>query len=181
MFPQPSEGQIPILPGLMQSPIPTGLVLIIEIVLVSPTTRAPKPGEGSSDPAEHGRLPLLCPCDALSSLPDARTRRPAALVSSVRGRDRSALGPHRIGNLRIRAGRSGHDGYEEIAGRSLFLPMTSVARPAWRRVRIPPPPPHLPAVPRAGQPGPVPFRRSGGRCGAEASLGRPSAPRARSR
>jgi hypothetical protein len=55
------------------------------------------------------------------------------------GRDRSALGPHRIGNLRIRAGRSGHDGYEEIAGRSLFLPMASVARPAWRRVRIPPP------------------------------------------
>jgi hypothetical protein len=68
------------------------------------------------------------------------------------GRDRSALGPHRIGNLRIRAGRSGHDGYEEIAGRSLFLPMTSVARPAWRRVRIPP-------GPAAGQ-RPLPTRQA---------------------
>ena len=38
-------------------PIPAGLVLVIEIVLSSPTTRAPKPGERPPDPAEHGRLP----------------------------------------------------------------------------------------------------------------------------
>jgi hypothetical protein len=58
-IPQPSEGQIPILPELMQRPIPAGLALVIEIVLDSPTTRAPQPGQRSSDPAEHGRLPLL--------------------------------------------------------------------------------------------------------------------------
>ena len=102
VLPQPSEGQIPILPGLMQCPIPAGLVLIIEIVLVSPTTRAPKPSERSSDPAEHGRLPLLCPCDALSSLPDARTRRPAALVSSVR----VATGPR---SVRTASGTCGYE------------------------------------------------------------------------
>ena len=102
VLPQPSEGQIPILPGLMQGPIPAGLVLIIEIVLVSPTTRAPKPGERSSDPAEHGRLPRLCPCDALSSLPDARTRRPAALVSSVR----VATGPR---SVRTASGTCGYE------------------------------------------------------------------------
>jgi hypothetical protein len=34
---------------------------------------------------------------------------------------------------------------------------------------------HRSPVPRAGQPGAVPFRRSGGRCGVEASQGRPSA------
>jgi hypothetical protein len=45
------------------------------------------------------------------------------------GRGWSALGPYRIGNLRIRAGTSGHDGYERIAGRSTFPPMTSVTRP----------------------------------------------------
>jgi hypothetical protein len=37
--PQPSEGQIPVLPGLMQGPIPAGLALVIELVLDSPTTR----------------------------------------------------------------------------------------------------------------------------------------------
>jgi hypothetical protein len=119
--PQPSEGQIPILPGLMQGPIPAGLALVMEIVLDSPTTRAPKPGKHSSDPAEHGRLPLLCPCQPLSSVPNPSTRRPAALVWSVRSRP-SALGPYRIGNLRIRAGRSGHDRYQGIADRRIFLP-----------------------------------------------------------
>ena len=48
-----SEGQIPILLGLMQGPIPAGLVLVIEVVLDSPATWAPKPGERSFDPAEH--------------------------------------------------------------------------------------------------------------------------------
>jgi hypothetical protein len=52
----------------MPGPIPAGLTLIIEIVLDSPTTRAPKPGKHSSDPAEHGRLPLLCPASHIRTL-----------------------------------------------------------------------------------------------------------------
>ena len=43
VLPRPSEGQIPVLPGLMQGPIPAGLMLVTEIVLGSPTTRASKP------------------------------------------------------------------------------------------------------------------------------------------
>lgn len=39
----------------------------------------------------------------------------------------SVLGPDRIGNLRIWAGTSGHDGYERIAGRGIFPLLTSVA------------------------------------------------------
>jgi hypothetical protein len=124
---QPSEGQIPILPGLMHGPVPAGLVLVIEIVLSSPTTRAPKPGERSSDPAEHGRLPLLCAVP-LSSLPDASTRRPAAHDGLGERRGRSARGPYRIGNLGIRAGRSGHDRYEGTAGPSTF-PAYELGRP----------------------------------------------------
>jgi hypothetical protein len=139
LFSQPSEGQIPILPRLMHGPIPAGLVLVIEIVLSSPTTRAPKPGEHSSDPAEHGRLPLLCP--PLSSLPDARTRRPAAHCVVGERRGRSALGPYRSGNLRMRAVASGHDGYEGTAGHTAFTATTSDGEAVWRRLRIPPPPP----------------------------------------
>src|SRR5829696_4703518 len=127
LLPQPSEGQIPILPGLMQGPIPAGLVLIIEIVLVSPTTRAPKPGERSSDPAEHGRLPLVCPCDALSSLPDARTRRPAALVSSVR----VATGPRSV-----RTG-SGICGYERAGAVTTGTKKLQVAAPSRPRPPAP--------------------------------------------
>jgi hypothetical protein len=134
--PWPSEGQIPILPGLMQSPIPAGLVLVIDIVLDSPTTRAPKPGHHSSDPAEHGRLPLLCPGDARSSSPDARPRRPAPLVSSVR----VAAGPR---SVRTASGRRYGRAVPVTTGRSSCKPqhlpaLTSVARPAWRRLRIPP-------------------------------------------
>ncbi len=67
-------------------------------------------------------------------------------MMAAEGRGWSALGPYRIGNLRIRAGRSGHDGYEGIAGRSTF-PAHDLGRPtAWRRLRIPPPLPP-PAVP----------------------------------
>jgi hypothetical protein len=49
------EGQIPILPGLMQVPIPTGSVPVIEPVLVSPptTTRTPNPREHSLDLVQH--------------------------------------------------------------------------------------------------------------------------------
>ena len=141
MLPQPSERQIPILPGLMQDPMPAGLTLVIELVLDSPTTRAPKPGKHSSDPAEHGRLPLLCPLPRTVLLARHKNKTAGGPGVLGEGRGRSALGPYRIGNLRIRAGTSGHDGYEGIAGRSTFLPMTSVARAAWRRVRIPPPPP----------------------------------------
>jgi hypothetical protein len=123
----------------MQGPIPAGLALVIELVLDSPTTRAPTPGQRSSDPAEHGDLPLLGP--PAMHCPPCRTqgqdgRRPGVVGA---GRGRSGLGPHRIGSLWIRAGSSGHDGYEEIAGRSILLPMTLVARPAWRQLRIPPP------------------------------------------
>jgi hypothetical protein len=111
----------------MHGPVPAGLVLVIEIVLSSPTTRAPKPGERSSDPAEHGRLPLLCAVP-LSSLPDASTRRPAAHDGLGERRGRSARGPYRIGNLGIRAGRSGHDRYEGTAGPSTF-PAYELGRP----------------------------------------------------
>ena len=134
--PWPSEGQIPILPGLMQSPVPAGLVLVIDIVLDSPTTRAPRPGHHSSDPADHGRLPLLCPGDARSSSPDARPRRPAPLVSSVR----VAAGPR---SVRTASGRRHGRAVPVTTGRSSCKPqhlpaLTSVARPAWRRLRIPP-------------------------------------------
>jgi hypothetical protein len=111
----------------MHGPVPAGLVLVIEIVLSSPTTRAPKPGERSSDPAQHGRLPLLCAVP-LSSLPDASTRRPAAHDGLGERRGRSARGPYRIGNLGIRAGRSGHDRYEGTAGPSTF-PAYELGRP----------------------------------------------------
>jgi hypothetical protein len=96
--PQPSERQIPILPGLMQGPMPAGLTLVIELVLDSPTARAPKPGKHSSDPAEHGRRPLLClPRTVLLARRKHKTAGgPGALGE---GRGRSALGPYRIGNL----------------------------------------------------------------------------------
>jgi hypothetical protein len=54
----------------------------------------------------------------------------------IRGRNRgrgsrrhiwSALGPHYLGNRWSSVVTSGHDWYEGIAGRSLFLPLTSVA------------------------------------------------------
>ena len=51
---------------------------------------------------------------------------------------RSVLGPHRIGNLRIRADTGGHDRYEGIPGHGTFSPTTSAAGTIWRRVRIPP-------------------------------------------
>jgi hypothetical protein len=81
MFCPPLEGQVPILPGLMQGPIPAGLALVIEIVLDSPTTWAPKPGERSLDPAEHA-LTSPVPLHALSSLPDAETTQTAAYGAS---------------------------------------------------------------------------------------------------
>jgi hypothetical protein len=62
VLPRPSEGQIPVLPGLMQGPIPAGRVLVIEIVLVGPTgTPPPKPCPHTPDPVQHGQPPLLTP------------------------------------------------------------------------------------------------------------------------
>jgi hypothetical protein len=55
------EGQIAILPGLMQGSIPAGLVLIIELMLRTTATSAPKPGPHTSDPVQHGQPPLLSP------------------------------------------------------------------------------------------------------------------------
>jgi hypothetical protein len=82
--PQPSEGQIPVLPGLMQGPIPAGLALVIELVLDSPTTRAPTPGQRSSDPAEHGDLPLLGPLPCTVLLAGRMDKTACGLVSSAR-------------------------------------------------------------------------------------------------
>jgi hypothetical protein len=54
---QPSEGQIPILLGLMHSPKPAGLVLIIEIVLGTTVASAPKPGPETPELVQHDVQP----------------------------------------------------------------------------------------------------------------------------
>jgi hypothetical protein len=71
--------------------------------------------------------------------------------------------------------RAGHGGqFHPVGPTSLALSLAPSGLTACQGV-------HRSPVPRTGQPGPVPFRRSGGRCRAEASRGRPSAPRDRSR
>ena len=64
-------------------------------------------------------------------------RIPRMCLIRMRSR-RFVLGPHRIGNLRIRADTGGHDRYEGIPGHGTFSPTTSAAGTMWRRVRIPP-------------------------------------------
>jgi hypothetical protein len=70
---------------------------------------------------------------------------------------RSVLGPHGTGSPGLSAVTSGHDGYAEPAGQRTVTAPTWAARGVRRRVRIPAPPPQLPArslsaVTRAGQP-----------------------------
>jgi hypothetical protein len=104
-LPQPLEGQVPVLPGRMQAPIPAGLALVIEIMHDTPTTRAPQPSERSSDPVEHGRLPLCGPamhCGPCPTQVQGGGRR--STEWQAQGHGRSAPGPHGSGKPLVLAG-----------------------------------------------------------------------------
>jgi hypothetical protein len=103
VLPRPSEGQIPVLPGLMQSPIPAGLMLVIELVLVGPAgTPPPQPCPHTPDPVQHGQPPRPRP---LSSLPDPTTREaPNRDLHRTAGPHRGHIRPERQGQHRLLAG-----------------------------------------------------------------------------
>jgi hypothetical protein len=80
---QPSEGQIPILPGLMHSPKPASVVLIIEIVLGTTVASAPKPGPQTPELVQHDVQPPR-PVPPLSSAPDTGQGLADAALESAR-------------------------------------------------------------------------------------------------
>jgi len=116
-----------------------GLSLRGRLALPSVTSSLRK--GGAAGEATHRRSAAVPsqPCQRAGTRPD-KSAQHAICRRSPPAPGRSVLGPYRIGNLGIWAGTSGHDGYNGLAGRSPFRRLTSVARPAWRRLRIPPPP-----------------------------------------
>jgi hypothetical protein len=57
-----STGRVPASPGLSLGPVAAGLMLVIEIVLIGPTTTPPpQPCPHTPDPVQHGQPPLLRP------------------------------------------------------------------------------------------------------------------------
>jgi hypothetical protein len=140
---QPSEGQIPVLPGLVQGPIPAGLVLVIEIVLSSRATPSPKPRPHTPDPVQHGQPPLLTP--PLSSLPDPTTR--TAPKRDLQRDRRATSGPHSArasGTTPVTSGQPTPQLSSSLLSTSQVVrpPRVSLAR-RKSRVQIPPPLPHI--------------------------------------
>jgi len=92
------------LPGLALVLDPAGLMLVIELMLVGPTTpRTQNPRECVSDSVQHGGLPLLCVtgrnCPPCSVQEQGRECRPGSRPSetgALAARCGATLGPHPI-------------------------------------------------------------------------------------
>jgi hypothetical protein len=95
-----------VLGGLSLAPVPLGLTLVMEAVLVVPPTRAPDPRQYSSDRLEHAGLPNLLRGQELSGAGSRSTAHVAHEVGPV-GRAQLLLesaGPLGLVNSRVTPG-----------------------------------------------------------------------------
>jgi hypothetical protein len=102
-----STGGIPASPGLRLGPVPTGLVLVVEVVLVGLTaTPPPDPCPHTPDPVQHGPPTSLPPRPTLTS-PERSTRSSNRAGSAPWGHIGATSGPRTTGSQRTTAVTSG--------------------------------------------------------------------------
>ena len=136
-----STGRIPASPGLSLGSVPTGLMLIVEIVLVGPrATSPPKPCPHRLDSAQHGRSPSHAHCPPCQTQQQEQHR--IVISRGTAGPHRGHIPPERQGQHRSPAGgqRPSSAALFSQHRRSSRPPRFSLAR-RKPGVQIPSPPP----------------------------------------
>jgi hypothetical protein len=141
-----STRRIPASPGLSLGPVPTGLMLVVELMLVGPTTPPPpEPCPHTPDPVQHRQPPLLTPT-VLLARPNKQGQHRILISRGTTGPHRGHIRPERQGRHRSpardqRPSSAALSSSLQSASQVVTPPRFSLAR-RKPEVQIPSPSPH---------------------------------------